>query len=149
MNITISVINIPSVYISWEPLKKFWGNTPWIRLLFSWSWHSLFRLNHEDKSGILFRKINIHLQEYMTSTNAGDSPPRKPEILSYVAKIYRRYKHIVQEVKRNRRGGENDMPGRQFGPSFSWIDAEHCSLVCVQTACSLNSRYDVNNKLHI
>jgi hypothetical protein len=41
------------------------------------------------------------------------------------------------------------MPGRKFGASFSWIDVEHCSLVCIQMACSLNSRSDVNNKLHI
>jgi len=33
------------------------------------------------------------------STNAGDSPPLKPEIMSYVAKICRRYKYVIQEIK--------------------------------------------------
>jgi len=147
MNITKSVINIPSFFSF--PMRH-WrnsdGNTPWIRLLFSWLWHSLFRLNHEDKGVIVVRNINIHWPEYMTSTNAGDSPPRKPEILSYVAKIH----YTRDKRNRGREGrGENDMPTRQLCASFSWIDIEHCSLVCVPTAGSLNSRCDVNNKLYI
>jgi hypothetical protein len=71
-------------------------------LLFSWLRHSLFRLNHEDKGGILFQNINIHLQEYMISPNSGDSPLRKPE----------------KEIKRNRGGGQNDMPGRDLVHHF-------------------------------